>query len=106
MRIKELLEWGKEQLSNSSSPVLDAEVLLCHALKKPVTFLLAHDEHEVPLSFLKRYTGLIHQRAQGIPVVYLTGSKEFYFLEFEVNKDVLIPRPDTEICEYPRPARR
>jgi len=96
--IKEILHWGYEQLILSSeSARLDAELLLAHTLKKPVTFLLAHDETEMGYFALRKYHRLIGQRKNGMPVAYLTGHKEFYGLDFEVNRHVLVPRPDTEM---------
>ncbi len=99
MLIKELLEWGTETLSrsSSSSPRLDAEVLLAHVLKKEATFLLTHDNNHVSFWPLHRYKKLILKRKSGVPVAYITGHKEFYFLDFKVSKHVLIPRPDTEL---------
>ena len=46
---------------------------------------------------LARYRVLIKQRAEGVPTAYLVGEKEFMSLTFEVNRQVLIPRPDTEV---------
>lgn len=98
MKIKEVLHWGHETLIlTSESARLDAEVLLCHILKKPLTFLLAHDETEIGYFALRKYHRFIKQRKEGMPVAYLTGHREFYGLDFEVNKHVLVPRPDTEI---------
>ena len=98
MQIKEALKWGHEQLLLASSTArLDAEILLSHILKKPTTFLLSHDEHKICSLKLWLYKRLIRKRKQGMPVAYLTGHKEFYFLDFDVNQNVLIPRPDTEI---------
>jgi release factor glutamine methyltransferase len=122
MQIKEALKWGHEQLLlSSSSARLDAEILLSNILRKPTTFLLAHDEHKIcssfgfaqddkfciPFSKLWRYKRLIRKRKEGMPVAYLTGHKEFYFLDFDVNQNVLVPRPDTEtlvecVIEYIR----
>lgn len=98
MQIKQALRWGHEQLLlSSSSARLDAELLLARALGRPVTFLLAHDETEIGWFALWRYRRFIAKRKEGMPVAYLTGHKEFYFLDFEVNRNVLVPRPDTEI---------
>ena len=98
MRIKELLKWGHEQLiPTSESARLDAELLLAHVLREPITFLLAHDDEEVCYFTMRRYRHAISQRKDGMPVAYLTGHKEFYGLDFEVNKNVMVPRPDTEI---------
>ncbi len=98
MKIKDILKWGHQTLLlSSSSARLDAEVLLSHILRQPVTFLLAHDETEIGWWKLWRYRRFIAKRKEGMPVAYLTGHKEFYFLDFEVNSSVLVPRPDTEI---------
>jgi release factor glutamine methyltransferase len=103
MTIREANQWGFEQLTpTSDSPRLDAELLLAHVLKKSSTFLFAHDEgllDRVPFFPLHwwRYQRLIRLRKQGIPVAYLVGHREFYFLDFKVNRHVLVPRPDTEL---------
>ena len=98
MIIKDALTWAHEYLLLSSdSARLDAELLLAYVLKRPVTFLLAHDETEIGFFKLRKYRHLIDQRKNGMPVAYLTGHKEFYGLDFEVNKSVMVPRPDTEI---------
>lgn len=96
--VRELLKWGHEALFlTSGSARLDAELLLSYVLKKPVTFLLAHDDSMVGIWSVWKYKRLIHQRKKGVPVAYLIGHKEFFGLDFKVNRHVLIPRPDTEI---------
>ena len=98
MKIKEAVKWGHETLIlTSDSARLDAELLLSYVLKKPATFLLAHDETDVGFWQLWKYKRLIEKRKRGVPVAYLIGHKEFFFLDFEVNRHVLVPRPDTEI---------
>ena len=98
MLIKDTLHWAHEYLLLSSdSARLDAEILLSYVLKKPTTFLLAHDDSEIGFWKLRRFKKLIEKRKEGIPVAYLTGMREFYGLDFKVNKHVLVPRPDTEI---------
>ena len=98
MQIKEILHWGCETLMfTSDSARLDAEVLLSYVLNKPTTFLLSNDDSEAGFLELLKYKKLIKKRKEGVPVAYLMSSKEFYGLEFKVNKNVLIPRPDTEI---------
>jgi len=81
----------------SDSAWLDAEILLCHCLDKPRTFLRAWPEKALNDAQLNLYQKLIWQRQQGVPVAYLTGSREFWSRDFKVSKDVLIPRPDTEL---------
>jgi release factor glutamine methyltransferase len=93
-----LLDWTGKYLSDkgSESPRLDTEVLLAHSLGcKRIELYTRHDE-EVPDEGRQRFKALIRQRIEGCPVAYLVGRKEFYSLELEVNRSVLIPRPDTE----------
>jgi release factor glutamine methyltransferase len=96
--VARLLDWTGKFLAEkgSESPRLDTEVLLAHTLKcKRIELYTRHDE-EVSDEGRQRFKGLIRQRIEGCPVAYLVGRKEFYSLEFEVNRSVLIPRPDTE----------
>lgn len=79
-----------------SSAHLDAELLLAHALDKPRTHLLAWPEDPVSAEQADRYRALIARRADGEPVAYLTGRREFWSLSLEVTPDTLIPRPETE----------
>ena len=76
---------------------LDAEHLLAHALGlRRIDLFVAHDR---PLdeAELARYRVLVKERAGArLPVAYLTGRREFYSLELEVTRDVLVPRPETE----------
>ena len=98
MTVKDILMWAHEHLLLSSdSARLDAEILLSYVLKKPTTFLLAHDDSEIGFWKARRFKKLIEKRKEGVPVAYLTGCREFYGLDFKVNKHVLVPRPDTEI---------
>ncbi len=96
--LRDCLRWGHETLVPfSDSARLDAEILLAHVLGRPVTFLLAHDETPVSRWVLWRYRRLVERRRRHEPVAYLTGHKEFFGLDFKVNRHVLIPRPDTEL---------
>lgn len=76
---------------------LDAEVLLAHTLDKPRTHLRAWPEHPVDDDQSLRYRELIGRRADGEPVAYLIGTREFWSLSLEVTPDTLIPRPETEL---------
>jgi release factor glutamine methyltransferase len=96
--VSRLLDWTGKYLAEkgSESPRLDTEVLLAHAMKcKRIDLYTRHDE-EVADDVRQRFKALIRDRIEGCPVAYLVGRKEFYSLELEVNRSVLIPRPDTE----------
>lgn len=83
------------------SPRLSAEVLLSHCLGMDSnTFrktLIMEPNTPINPSHHQRFTILCDQRAKGTPVAYLTGTKEFYGLDFIVTPATLIPRPDTEL---------
>jgi release factor glutamine methyltransferase len=70
------------------------------------TALLTHPERALSSDQLSTYRRLVHHRASGYPLPYLTGRVEFYGLEFEVTPDVLIPRPETETLVELALARR
>jgi release factor glutamine methyltransferase len=95
---RRILEWTVKYLKEhgSSSPRLDAEVLLAHARGCPRIQL--YTSYDDPLSdqVRARMRELVQRRAASEPVAYLVGHREFFSLEFEVTPDVLIPRPDTE----------
>ena len=96
--IGRLLDWTTRflQQKGSESPRLDSEVLLAHALGCKRIELYTRHMVEAPEQGRQRFRELVRQRIEGCPVAYLVGRKEFFSLEFEVNRAVLIPRPDTE----------
>ncbi len=92
------LTWGVAQVrATSSSPKLDASVLLAHVLDVPRTVLMAYPERTMTPTQADRYAVLIARRAEGEPVAYLTGHKEFMGLDLQVDRRVLVPRPETEL---------
>lgn len=96
--IGRLLQWTTDYLKQhgSESPRLDAEVLLAEARGcKRIELYTAFDQ---PASdeLRNRFRELVKQRAEGKPVAYLVGRREFYSLDFRVTPNVLIPRPETE----------
>ena len=94
--VKENLLRAKE-LSESDSPRLDLEVLLCHLLGKSRAWLYTWPEHALDTSQQSQFDGLVKRRIAGEPVAHLTGSREFWSLPLKVNRSTLIPRPDTEV---------
>jgi release factor glutamine methyltransferase len=75
---------------------LDAELLLAHILDKPRTWVHAHSESILTNDQVKAFETFITQRLNHTPVVHLTGTREFYGLDFEITPDVLTPRVETE----------
>jgi len=81
--------------------MLDAQVLLTHILQCNTAHLAAWPEKALSEEQLSNYQQLIQHRQQGLPVAHLTGSREFWSLDFFVNNSTLIPRPETEtLVEY------
>ncbi len=73
------------------------EILLGAILKKNRAYLYAYPDQIVLPEDLQLFHTLISRRAQGEPIAYLLGEKEFYSLNFKVTRDTLIPRPETEM---------
>lgn len=93
--------WAIKKLKKTSdrngSPALDAEVLLSFTMKKTREQLLIHPETKLRAGQFKKFSKLIQRRATHEPVAYITGKKSFFGLDFAVNKNTLIPRPETEL---------
>jgi len=83
--------------AGAPTPALDADVLLAHALGVPKETLVAHPDIELTPDQGSRFDALVAKRADGVPVAYLRGFKEFYGLRFSVDPRVLVPRPETEV---------
>lgn len=79
------------------NPRLDAQLLLSHVLDKERSYLYMYPEQELDSAQEARWRELLARREQGEPVAYLLGHKEFYGLDFSVDRRVLIPRPETEL---------
>jgi len=88
----QLLEQG-----NVAAPRLTAEVLLAHAIGCERSWLYAHSTDELRELWWIHYGRYLHQRMDGLPTQYVTGCQEFFGREFRVTRDVLIPRPETEL---------
>lgn len=96
--ILSVLDWtrGHFEQKGISSPRLDAEIILSHALQLQRVMLYAKFDQPLSPDELTKIRGFVARRARGEPIAHLTGEKELWSMAFEVSADVLIPRPDTE----------
>jgi len=95
--IANLIFQGQQLLARSSdSAKLDVEILLSLVLKKARSYLLTWPEKKLSNEQLLDFIDLLSRRAEGEPIAYITGVKEFWSLPFAVSSATLIPRPDTE----------
>jgi release factor glutamine methyltransferase len=75
----------------------EAGSLLSHVIGRDRTFLITHPDDVLTAAQRASYQTAVERRASGKPLQYVTGTQEFYGLDFEVGPDVLIPRPETEL---------
>ena len=85
------------QKKNIPNPWLDSELLLSNSIERDKKHIILNPKQLLNSEQLKKFRSLIERRKQGEPIAYLINKKEFWKDEFFVNKDVLIPRPDTEL---------
>jgi release factor glutamine methyltransferase len=90
---------ARQRLEDAScdTPHLDAQLILANVLGVDRSWLFAHHEYELSEEQAEAFTTLITRRMRHEPVAYLVGHKEFYGLDFQVDRRVLIPRPETEL---------
>ena len=99
MTIKETLRKGMIQLKteNVTEPNLKARLIMQYILNKPRQYLIIYDNQVLTLRQEVNYFKAIKRLINGEPIQHITHQQEFMKLNFFVNEDVLIPRPDTEI---------
>lgn len=90
--IKQLLQSACRQIDK-----LDIVLLLSFTLAKSREYFFIHDDEIVSIAAQNKFNRLVKKRQSGVPLAYITGHKEFFGLDFLVDKHTLIPRPDTEI---------
>ena len=83
--------------NNIKSPLLDSEILMSKAINKSREFIILNLDQEIKKNNHVYFKRLINERSEGKPIAYLTGKKFFWKYEFNINENVLIPRPDTEL---------
>ena len=99
MNIQELINHGSMVLkkNNIVSYSLDSEILMSKAIQKDRGYIMLHLDEKLDKKISDYYKDLIIQRSTHKPIAYILGEKSFWNYEFNISKDVLIPRPDTEI---------
>jgi release factor glutamine methyltransferase len=99
MNIENTLNKGTNilKINNIPNPYLDSEILLSESINKDKKHIILNLKEILNTKQLKTFNSFIERRKNGEPIAYLIKKKEFWKDEFYVNKDVLIPRPDTEI---------
>lgn len=97
MRVDQALSLSEQLRGLSETPRLDCELLLCHLLNKPRSYLYAWPDAGLSQSQQQAYAQLLERRVAGEPVAHLTGRQGFWSLDLEVSPDTLIPRPETEL---------
>jgi release factor glutamine methyltransferase len=97
--ILKVIRWTDERFQKEELPTprLDAEVLLAEALGVDRVRLYTHFDQPLRAEELSRFKEMVQRRLKREPVAYIVGQKEFWSLALKVNRDVLIPRPETEI---------
>src|SRR5260370_758671 len=111
--IRDALHLATQQLTQArqehklpiENPRLDAQILLSSVLGKERSYLYTYPEQELDASQENLWHTLLARRAQGEPVAYLVGSKEFYGLEFSVDRRGLFPPPQTKISRGKHPQK-
>ena len=98
MNIKDLVNSGVKILkeNNIKNPILDAEIILSSIIKKERDYIILNETDQINQFLIKKFYNFVNRRKIGEPISYIVKSKYFWNNCFYVNKDVLIPRPDTE----------
>ncbi len=89
--------YRKLKKSGIKTAKLDSEILMSKVIQKDRAFVILNSDYDLKKNLLNSYKDLIQKRSIGTPVSYLTGTKNFWNYDFKINKNVLIPRPDTEL---------
>lgn len=99
MRISEAIRFATELLASSGveNPRREASLLLSTSINRDMVFLIAHPDHELSEQEIDSFKEYSLRRAKREPFQYICGYQEFYGLRFSVSRDVLIPRPETEL---------
>ncbi len=97
MKVQEAIVFGIKQLGNIDEKVIKVKLLLAFCMNVNKEYLVIHNNQELTELEQKNFENGIEQLKNNVPIQYITGTQEFFGMKFLVNKNVLIPRSDTEI---------
>ena len=99
MNLENAINQGTKILEKNliQSAKLDSEILMSKVICKEREFIILNQKNHLERNSYDYFKRLIKQRSKGKPIAYLTGKKDFWKYEFKIDKNVLVPRPDTEI---------
>ena len=99
MKTFELIKFGSKLLkeNNILSHTLDSEILLSKTLRKSREEILVNLDQEINEKNILKYEKFIKRRTKKEPIAYILEEKEFWSKQFNINKNTLIPRPETEL---------
>ena len=102
MILKNTIKNASLLLKNSfiKSHLLDAEIIISNIMNVKREFLLLNDDMMISKSIINKYNDAIKRRLKKEPVAYIVGKKEFWSIDFPVDKAALIPRPETELLVH------
>ena len=102
MILEEVVKYASNELKKEkiNSYQLDSELILSHIMGVSREFLILNSQLIIKNNTLKKYNFAIQRRIKREPVAYITGKKEFWSENFLVNKNTLVPRPETELMIY------
>ena len=102
MILEKTIKKASEVLKKNSISThdLDAQIILSDIMGIEREALITNDELNISKKILEKYDFAIKRRIKREPVAYITGKKEFWSVNFEVNRSTLVPRPETEILIY------
>ncbi|PIS40577.1 MAG: peptide chain release factor N(5)-glutamine methyltransferase [Candidatus Kerfeldbacteria bacterium CG08_land_8_20_14_0_20_43_14] len=111
LSIQEILLKAQKLINNTPINLNEARDIFEFVSNKPKSFLVAYPDHKIDSEKTKLFFSLLKQRIKGVPFAHLIGQKGFYGLDFKIDNNVLIPRPETEqmidwiLKKFPRDAR-
>ncbi len=99
MRTFEIIKFGSNELKKKNIPshILDSEILLSKALNVPREKILINLDKKINKKRFFKFKDYLKRRSNNEPIAHILEEKEFWSKKFKVNKDTLIPRPETEM---------